>query len=159
MISLGLTFLVGWIVSLISIRRFFNPILPKLIKLYSFFILAGILIIYTRGMYKTFFESDLNFIKYFSVLLTGYLLLIGLHLLLTEQNLLPHTLILFVAAFFHLLSAVSHYVFLNPQKPLYVFYDLNLLLTILLIGFLLQQRWLYMPFKRSITRLFREKRT
>lgn len=159
MITLGLTFLVGWVVSLISIRKLHNLILPMLIKFYTFCVLAGILIIYGRGMFKTFTENDMTLFKYFLVLIVGYLLLIGLHLLLTEQNLIPHTFILLIAAFVHLLFSVSHYVFLEPKKPVYVFLDLSLFLTVVAIAFLLQQKWLYAPFRRSITRMFRDRKS
>lgn len=53
-ISLGLTFLLGWVISLVCIRAFGNLILPLLMQIYIFFTVSGILILYGLVVYKLY---------------------------------------------------------------------------------------------------------
>jgi hypothetical protein len=163
LIILALTYLTGWVVSLVSIRRFYNLVMPLVIKVYSFGVLAGFLFVYSRAIYKIFIfqqadSPDLlpSFPKYFAVLLVGYLLLVSLDLLLKEFYLVPHAIILLVAIFIHLVAGVYHYVFTEVAVPQgLVSYDVYFLLTVLFIAFLLTRRRLYAPARRWLARMFR----
>lgn len=163
LIVLGLTYLAGWAVSLVSVRRFHNLVMPVVIKVYSFGVLAGILLVYGRGIYKIF---NFRYIEaadklpgntYLFMLVAGYFLLVSLYLLVSKFNLMPHAIILVVAVFGHLVIMVYRYVFDDPGPRGLVSYDIYLLVAILVIAVLLLQRGLYRPIKGTIASRFREK--
>jgi hypothetical protein len=154
LVMLALAYIVGWIMSAVSIRKLQNIILPMVIQFYTYCITFAILVVYSRAVYKIFMEAPLTYTKYTVVLIVGYFLLISLHLLVNDHELGPHTVVLYIAAFLHLILAVSHYVFMEAAQPVYVVGDLYFLLFILIMAVLLQQKWLYAPLKRTLSGVF-----
>jgi hypothetical protein len=153
-IVLLLTYLVGWVVTLFSIRKLHNIILPLVVRFYSFFVVGGILFVYGRAIYKLFFEQELTHSKYSVLLVAGYFALVSLHLLVEDLDLVALSFPLMLAAFAHLLAAVFHYVFTNPQKPEFVSGDLFFLGFIVVLIILLQLQWLYRPLQRLVSQMF-----
>ncbi len=147
LVILGLTYLAGWVVSLISIRRFHNLVMPLVVRVYTFGVLAGILLVYLRVIYKIFtFPADgqnghLPGNGNLLVLFAGFLLLVTLSLLVEKLYLKPHAIALLIAAAFHLVVAVYHHVFLERQQPVLVSFDVYYLVFILLMAFLVSRRY------------------
>jgi len=159
--ALGLIYLAGWGVSLASVRAFYNLVMPIVIRVYSFGVLAGILFVYIRGILKIFrFQEgdpadNLPGNQYLFILIAGYLLLLSLYLLVSNFSLTPHAIILFIAAFGHLVMMVSHYVFIGSEPKGLISFDIYLLVAILVIAILLLTRGLYRPIKGTIASRFR----
>jgi hypothetical protein len=117
-ISLGLSFLLGWVVSLVCIRGMGNLVLPLIIKAYIFLTACGILGIYARVVYKLFmelFRPDVHYVRYSIAIFTGFAVLVGLHLLLEDHDLRPFSIPFLVAGVMHLAAMVAHYVFLDAE--------------------------------------------
>ncbi|GEM_PF-2027672 len=151
LVILAIAYLAGWIVSLVSIRVFYNLIMPVVIKVYSFGVLAGILFVYGSAISKILmYQADKAVLpteKYFWVLLAGYLLLVSMHLLVSDLLLAPHAIILLIGVSGHLVVAVYHHVFNAPTNPILVTYDVSFLISIVIMAILLTQKWLYRPLR------------
>jgi hypothetical protein len=118
-ISLGLTFLLGWVVCLICIRAFGNLILPILIQAYIFLTVSGILVLYGRVAYKLYMEqfvAEHHYMRYSLAIGIGFAVLVGLHLLIEYHDLRPFSIPFLVAGVIHLSSMVFHYVFMNGSQ-------------------------------------------
>lgn len=159
---LALTYLAGWVVSLISIRAKHNLVMPVVVKVYTFGVLGGILLVYARAIYKIFnfpeeggTESLLPGNANLLILFAGYLLLVSLSLLTHDFRLKPHAIILLIAVCVHLIVAVYHYVFIGVKTPGLVSFDVYYLLTTLLIALLLMRRYRF--FRQIIGRIFKRK--
>ena len=121
-----LAYLVGWSLCLWSIRSFSNLVLPLLIKYYSWIMLAGLVIIYLKIM-ENLFEQNYDFAYFLSynIILASWLAgLIGLHLLLEEENFRRSSIPIIMANIWHLILMVIHFVVLDPGNPVYLFGDL-----------------------------------
>ncbi len=158
LIILSLTYLAGWVVSFVSIRVFNNLIMPIVVKAYSYGVLAGFLYVYGRAIYKIFIFQDAMkpellppILKYTAVMITGYLLLVSLHLLVRGFYPTPHAIILLVAVFFHLVVGVYHYVFLGNLVEGLISFDVYFLLLVLFIAFLLTRRGIYTFLRKILT--------
>lgn len=160
LVILGIAYLAGWIVSLVSIRVFYNLIMSMVVKVYSFGVLAAMLLVYGRAINKILrFQVDnpeftLPSGKYFLVLFAGYFLLVSLSLLVSDLKLTPHAILLLIGISAHIIVAVYHHVFAAPVPPELVVYDVYFLGTIVIIVILLFQTWLYKPLKIAIARSF-----
>lgn len=163
LIVLGFTYLAGWVVSLVSIRAMHNMVMPVVVRVYTFGVLGGILLVYFRVIYKIFnfpeggqenlLPSNANFL----VLLAGYLLLVSLSLLVEKFYLKPHAIILLVAVGLHLILAVYHYVFVGSKTDGLVSFDVYYLLFIFVMALFLTRR--YRLFRQVIGRMFKVKKT
>ena len=76
-ISLALLFLMGWSVSLVSVRVLRNRLYPFILRALGIFVSFGMVAIYGMGIVKCFQEKDLTIVKYVAVLLAGYLVLVA----------------------------------------------------------------------------------
>ena len=163
LIVLGFTYLAGWVVSLVSIRAMHNMVMPVVVRVYTFGVLGGILLVYFRAIYKIFnfpeggqenlLPSNANFL----VLLAGYLLLVSLSLLVEKFYLKPHAIILLLAVGLHLILAVYHYVFVGSKTDGLVSFDVYYLLFIFVMALFLTRR--YRLFRQVIGRMFKVKKT
>jgi hypothetical protein len=118
-ISLGLTFILGWVVSLVCIRVFGNLILPVVVKIYVFLVVGGILLLYGRVAQKLFFEAFnplTHYFRYSIAIGLGFAVLIGLHLLLEDHDLRPFAMPILFGGVAHLSGMVIHYVFMNGKQ-------------------------------------------
>lgn len=103
-ITVGLAYLIGWIVALVAVRAFHNLVLPILINVYAWIVLFGISGLYIAIIGKLFRqEYELgNFIKYAAVMAGGLMALIGLHLLVENHRLRLFAVPLLVISLSHL---------------------------------------------------------
>lgn len=118
-ISLGLTFLLGWVVSIVCIRVFANLVLPLVINLYVFLTAAGILVLYARVVHKLFmevFNPNVHYLRYSLAIGIGFAVLVGLHLLLEDHDLRPFSIPFLIGGVLHLTGMVVHYVFMNGNQ-------------------------------------------
>ncbi len=161
LLILGFTYLAGWVVSLFSIRALYNLVMPTVVKVYTFGVLGGVLLVYFRAIYKIFIfpengeESMLPRNTNFLVLLAGFLLLVTLSLLVEQFSLRPHAIILLIAVGAHLMIAVYHYVFIGINRPGLESYDVYYLLVILMMALFLTRR--YRVLRQLIRQVFRSK--
>jgi hypothetical protein len=153
-IMLALSALVGWGVTLVSIRKLHNFILPLIVCGYAILVVLGMLFLYFYAVYHIFTARELSFFDYFIVFFLGYLAIVGLHLLLEDLDLRLMTIPLVLAILTHLLFGVIYYVFMKPAKPECVNYDLFLLGVMVFIIWLLLSTNLYRPFRRMIAIMF-----
>jgi hypothetical protein len=139
-ISLGLTFLLGWAVCLICIRAFGNLVLPILIQIYIFLTVSGILVLYGRVAYKLYIEqfvANQHYMRYSLAIGIGFAVLVGLHLLIEYHDLRPFSIPFLVAGVLHLSSMVFHYVFMNGSQENVLgdvfFFGIVMLIAILML--------------------------
>lgn len=161
LIVLGFTYLAGWVVSLISVRAMHNLVMPVVVRVYTFGVLGGILLVYFRAIYKIFIfpengeESMLPGNANFLVLFAGFLLLVTLSLLVEKFYLRTHAIILLIAVGIHLIIAVYHYVFIGVNRPGLESYDVYYLLAILVMALFLMRR--YRVLRQLIRQVFKPK--
>ncbi|PWH14798.1 MAG: hypothetical protein DDG60_07135 [Anaerolineae bacterium] len=150
LLILGFTYLAGWVVSLLSIRRRNDLILPLVVQVYTYAVLGGILLVYFRAMYKIFVfpvNGDANLLPgnaNFFVLFAGFILLVTLSLLVDKFYLKIHAIALLIAAAIHLVIAVYHYVFIGAQPAGLVSFDVYYLLFVLGMSFFLFRRYRFL---------------
>lgn len=138
-ISLGLTFLLGWVVSLVCIRVFGNLILPVVVKVYIFLVVGGILLLYGRVAQKLFFEAFnplAHYSRYSIAIGVGFAVLIGLHLLLEDHDLRPFAMPFLFGGVAHLSGMVIHYVFMNG-KPVDIWADVYFFAMMMVLALLM----------------------
>ncbi|PKN91645.1 MAG: hypothetical protein CVU44_18870 [Chloroflexi bacterium HGW-Chloroflexi-6] len=118
-ISLGLAFLLGWIVSLVCIRALGNLVLPLIINFYVFLTASGILVLYARVVYKLYseiFDANVHYTRYSIAVGAGFAVLVGLHLLIEDHDLRPFSIPFLIGGVMHLSGMVVHYVFMNGNQ-------------------------------------------
>lgn len=138
-ISLGLAFLLGWIVSLVCIRSLGNLVLPLVINVYIFLTASGILVMYARVALKLFdevFYADPHYARYSLGLLAGFAILVGLHLLIEDHDLRPFSIPFLIGGVIHLFGMVTHYVFMEG-KPEFIMGDMYFFVVLMIIATLM----------------------
>ncbi len=138
-IPVALAYGVGWVLCLLSMRSFSNLVLPLMIKYYSWFTLAGILILYLKIMQKLFGQDyDLvHFFAYNVILISGLAALLGLHLLLDEQHLRRYSIPIMVVCTWHLILMLLRFVVIDENDPIYLFGDLYFFLVMFALAILM----------------------
>jgi hypothetical protein len=153
-IPLTLAFLMGWAVSVVSIRQLGNLILPMIVQYYMILVALGILFVYSRAIYKLYFEIPLNYINYSIALAAGISVLLGLHFLLEEHDLRPLAIPTLLGSLVHLAAMVSHYVFENGT-PAYIGGDLYFFIIMLIIsGLMLAHLGIFNGIRKFINGFF-----
>jgi hypothetical protein len=130
LITLGLTYLIGWAIGLVGIRIYNTILLPLVIEIYAWLTLAGISGMYMVVIYKLLLQKYelINFLKYVTILGMGFVALIGLHLLLENHNFRVFAIPLLINGMCHLYLIVFHYVFLPVEIYDYLWGDLAILI-------------------------------
>jgi len=139
MIVLGLAYLFGWVMGLVCIRGFGNLVYPIVIKIYAVVTLVAISALYLKIIQKLLMQ-DYNFTKfwvYLFMLLGGLVVLIGLHLLIENHDLRPFSIPLLIISVLQLFVIVFRYVFTTGAKAVYLWGDLTIFFTMLLISALM----------------------
>lgn len=114
-IVLGLTFVIGWIITLLSIRVFMNQLMPKIIRFYCWLCGGYAALVYlklTYNLYVTGYTKERYYYYLFAVLV-GILATIIMQLLLERYDLKWFGIPILVASFLHLMVMLIHYV-INP---------------------------------------------
>jgi hypothetical protein len=122
-----LAYIVGWALCVLSMRSFSNLVLPLIIKYYLWITLAGLVVLYIKIMQKLFEQTyDLiHFFSYNMILAAALAGLIGLHLLLDQQDLRRYSIPIIMACTWHLVLMVIRFVVMDQSSnPVYLFGDL-----------------------------------
>jgi hypothetical protein len=157
---LGLAFLFGWGVGLVSIRSFGNLVYPLIIKIYAWTCLGAVGILYIKVIQKLYMQKydGMHFWAYLVMLLGGLFVLICLHLLIEDHDLRPFAIPLLVINVLQLFVIVFRYVFdANPNGWMF-FADLTIFIVMISISALmLMHIGILSPVREWIAELFSQK--
>ncbi len=120
LVALGLSFILGWIVTLVCIRALGDLIMPLVVRVYILLTAAGILFLYARVIYKLFvelFDPAVHYLRYSFAIGAGVMVLVGLHLLIEDHDLRPFSIPFLIGGVVHLAAMVIHYVFIEHARP------------------------------------------
>jgi hypothetical protein len=122
--AIGLAYVIGWIVSIISVRVLGHSNHPLLIKVLAWITLAGLCILQIAIIYKLYAQaySNSRFILYLLMMGIGLLALIGFHLIVEDHDLVPFSFPILVVSLIHLIVIVSHYVFAELEEDKYAYF-------------------------------------
>jgi hypothetical protein len=128
-IVLGIAYAVGWLSAMFGIRVFGNLILPMLINLFTWIVLAGVCILYIEIISRLYDQQYtlLKFGKYVIVMAAALAAMVGLHLVIEDHNLRLFAVPLLILTMVHLGVIVIRYVFVTKYNPIYIFGDLTFL--------------------------------
>jgi hypothetical protein len=125
-IALGLAYIFGWVMALLSMRMFSNLIMPLVLKIVMLLFLIEItaldIIILTR-LYQQLYASS-SFSKYVLVMAASLISLVGMHLLIDNHDLRVFSVPLLFMRFVQMTLIVYRYVFTSNAEPMYIFGDL-----------------------------------
>ncbi|GAB4483885.1 MAG: hypothetical protein OHK0031_07610 [Anaerolineales bacterium] len=139
-VLLTVTFLFGWVACLVSIRSLENLVLPYILRGYSLLVVASILLIYARVIFKIFdgsYDPAKHLLRYSGLLVVGFVVLIALGLLLEHYDMRPLSYPLLAGAAFHLFTIVVYYFFMFGSKPEAIRGHIFFFLFILMIAILM----------------------
>ena len=124
-IPIGVTYLVCWIVSLISLRKMNNIVLPYLINIYAWLTMIAISFLYIAVICKLYEQKhdNVDFIRYTVMLAVLFIAFIGLHLLVTEHDLAPFSFLLLAINLAHLFIIDYHYIYSSQVDNRYIWSD------------------------------------
>jgi len=139
MAVLGLAFLFGWGIGLVSIRGFGNLVYPMVIHLYAWGCLVAVNILYIKVIQKLFMQqySAVKFWAYLIILLGALFVLICLHLLLENHDLRPFAIPLLVTSVIQLGIIVYRYIFTTDANGWMVISDFTVFLIMISISALM----------------------
>jgi hypothetical protein len=118
-VAVGLAYSVGWVVSVFGIRVLGNFVLPYVIKMFAWIVLAGIVILQITIISKLFRQEYqlANYLRYLVLFGAGLIALIGLHLLLEGHSLVLFAIPILLTSLVHLYLIVFHYIFVPNVIP------------------------------------------
>ena len=124
-ITLAITYTVGWLTAMVAIRVYGNLILPILINWIMWACLAGVCFLYLEILERLYLQQyDLwRFGKYVIVMIVGLTVLVGLHFVNEGHNLRPFSYPLLILSVIQLGFIVNRYVFVGG-KTVYLLGDL-----------------------------------
>ena len=136
---LGVAFLFGWGVGLVSIRGFGNLVYPIIVKIYSWGCLAAVGMLYIKVILKLYMQAydALHFWAYLLMLLGGLFVLIFLHLLVEGNDLRPFAIPLLIISVLHLFVIVYRYVFINNPNGWMVLGDFTIFIVMISLSALM----------------------
>lgn len=161
-VAIGLAYVIGWAVSIYSIRVLGHLTLPVTIKVIAWITLAGLCLLQVAIIYKLYNQSYSNFkfAIYLLMMVIGLLALIGIHLIVENHNLVPFAYPILVISLVHLILIVSHYVFGNLEEKKYAYFwsDATFFIFTTIVGILiLSHRGVLNGVRGLISRTFRPK--
>jgi len=112
-IVVGLAYLIGWIFSAFGVRVLGNFWLPYAIQIYTWVVLGGIIMLQFLIMSRLYDQGYQfsNYIRYVFMFGAGMIALVGLHIILEKQSLIPFGVFILLASLGHLYLIVYHYIF------------------------------------------------
>jgi hypothetical protein len=136
---LGLAFIFGWGIGLVSIRGFGNLVYPLVINIYAWGCLAAVSVLYIKVIQKLYVQSydAMRFWAYLIILLGGLFVLICLHLLVEGHDLRPFAIPLLVISVIQLFVIVERYVFTPDAIDWKVVCDVTIFLMMISISALM----------------------
>ena len=159
-VVVGLAYAVGWILSVIGVRSLGNLILPYAIRVYTWVVLGGILILQVFIMLRLYQQQYQfsNYIKYLSMFGAGLIALVGLHVILEKHSLAPFGAIILLASLGHLYFIVYHYIFVANVVHQFVWGDIIFFFVTTLVSILMMAHLgLLNGLRRFIDRTFSPK--
>ncbi len=140
-VPIGITYFIGWVIALISIRKLNNIILPILINVYAWLTIIGISILYIAMIFKLYGQVYVNtrFPRYMLIMVVLFIAFIGLHLLLKEHSLLFFSMPLLAINLIHLFTIVYYYVYstqaINESlwRDLFFFFEMSAVSILMLL--------------------------
>jgi len=157
-IALGIAFVFGWIVALISIRAFGNLVYPMVIKIYAWLCLFALSALYIKIIQKLYLQryDNAHFWAYLLMLLAGLFVLIFLHLLVEGHDLRPFAIPLMIISMVQLFVIVYRYVFTTDAIGIYLIGDISIFVAMILISALmLMHLGMLSPLRSRIDTIFR----
>jgi hypothetical protein len=156
-IVISLIYLFGWIVCVLGVRVFGNLVLPILIKLFSWVVLAwtGVLYVFIiQRLYVQHYDTP-RFIAYLLITAAGLLALLGFHLIVEGHDLRPFAIPLLVIAMVQLFVILFRYVFTTDAEPKRLVYDLIFFVTMITVsGFMVAHVGILNPLRSLMNRFF-----
>jgi hypothetical protein len=139
LVVLGLAFLFGWGVGLVSIRGFKNLVYPLIIQIYTWACVFAIGVLYMKIIQKLYIQeyTAMRFWIYLLMLLGGLFVLICLHLLVEDHDLRPFAIPLLIISVLQLFVIIFRYVFDGSPKGILVFADLTVFVVMTSISALM----------------------
>lgn len=159
-IVLSVAYLIGWLVALYGIRVVGNLVLPYLMNIYAWLCLAWIAILYIKimsNLYRQTYNAG-RFGLYLVVILAGFAVLAGLHLLIENHNLIPFAVPLLILCLAQLILIVYRYVFTTTVEYGYLWGDLVFFVVMAFLSSLLLAGALAGP-RRWVDGLFHVRQT
>jgi hypothetical protein len=161
-IALGMPFMFGWAVALISIRAFGNLVYPLVIKIYAWLCLLAVSALYIKIIQKLYLQKydNAHFWAYLLMLLGGLVVLISLHLLVEGHDLRPFAIPLLIISMVQLFVIVFRYVFTTDANGVYLIGDVSVFIVMISISALmLMHLGMLSPLRTRIDGLFRKNGT
>jgi hypothetical protein len=126
LIVLAVAYLIGWWMALFGMRVAGNLVLPYLMNIYAWLCLIFIAALYIKIMSNLYLQtySAARFVLYLVVILSGFAVLAGLHLLIENHNLIPFAVPLLILCLAQLILIVYRYVFTIKVDYGYLWGDL-----------------------------------
>lgn len=156
-VVLGLSFLFGWGIGLVSIRGFGNLVYPMVINWYAWVCNFGVSALYILVIQKLFMQGydSLHFWAYLITLLGGLFVLICLHLLVEGHDLRPFAVPLLVISGIQLFEIIFRYIFTEDAVNWMVISDFTVFFLMLAISALmLAHIGILSPLRERINALF-----
>jgi hypothetical protein len=139
LIALGMAYIFGWVVALVSIRGFGNLVYSLIIKIYLAICLFAVCALYIKIIQKLYIQEydALHFWAYVFMLLGGLAVLISLHLLIENHDLRPYAIPLLVISVLQLFVIVFRYIFTTDAKPMGLWGDLTIFIMMISLSALI----------------------
>lgn len=139
LIALGLAYIFGWGVALVSIRGFSNLVYSFIIKIYLWVCLIAVCALYIKIIQKLYLQEydALHFWAYVFMLLGGLTVLISLHLLIEGHDLRPYAIPLLIISVVQLFVIVVRYVFTTDAEPVRLWGDLAIFIMMISLSALM----------------------
>jgi hypothetical protein len=157
LIVLGLAFLFGWGIGLVSIRGFGNMFYPFVIQIYAWACLIAVSILYMKIIQKLYVQAyePPRFWAYLATLLGGLFILLCLHLMMEEHDLRPFAIPLLIISVIQLFAIIIRYIFVPNPNGWMLFGDLTIFVVMILISALmLAHLGILSPLRDSLNELF-----
>ena len=159
-VPIAIAYIIGWIISLISIRGMGNMVLPYLINLYAWLTLLAIAGLYIAIIFKLYGQQHnaASFNKYMLMMAISFVAFIGLHLLLKDHSLIYFSIPLLMINLVHLFVIVYHYVYSSRVQYGFLWSDLFFFFEMTTVSVLmLLHTGVLSGFRNTIDRIFEPK--
>lgn len=135
----GLSYAVGWLTAMIAIRVYGNLVLPFVINILIWGCLIGVCAMYILILQRLYDQAyDLpHYLAYLMIMAAGLAAMVGLHLIVEDHDLRPHSIPLLVISMIQLGLIVFRYVFTISANPAYLWRDLLFFIMMGVFAFLM----------------------
>ncbi|HLA08035.1 MAG TPA: hypothetical protein VJ022_11355 [Anaerolineales bacterium] len=156
-IVVGIAYLLGWIVALVSIRVYSNLILPIVINLYAWGCLIAVCAMYLVVLQRLYMQKYdmVHYWAYLTIMVGGLGAMVGLHLIIEGHELRPFSIPLLIVNLVQFCLIVYRYVFTLDPNPDYLWIDLFFYIVMLVFAILmLAHIGALEPLRNTLTRFF-----